>query len=390
MALRHRINDFFEGALRFSRRFDRYYRDGFDAILRGPIVSVTQWMINLTRRKDNLAIAEEQFLVDEDELGREITQAMCSFLTQHYTGGVALRAGNTKTHGLLRGQLEVLPNLPPSLAQGIFASPRVYKAWVRVAGPGPFAPADLDDNGILSLSVKTMGVEGEKLLDDEKWTQDFTSISAPTFTTPDAHENLKLQKHIGDGTPVLYFMNFTDSHILDAIMQGLFSRAVGNPFDLSYWSCVPYLHGDGQAVKYLFRPRELQRTQIPRQPGPEYLRDAMAATLAEKDVVFDMLVQLQTDPRRMPIENASVIWDSPYLPVARIHIPRQQFASPAQMSFDRNLSFNPWHSIGAHRPLGNQNRVRRRIYYETSVFRQKMNRDTRVEPTGDEVFPSGW
>src|SRR5512140_822547 len=122
MALRHRINDAIEATLRFSRRFDRYYRDTFDAIFRGPIVAVTQTLINATRRKDNLAIAEEKLLDDEDALGREITQQMCEFLKAHYTGGIALRAGNTKTHGLLRGQLEVLPNLPPSLAQGIFAA----------------------------------------------------------------------------------------------------------------------------------------------------------------------------------------------------------------------------------------------------------------------------
>lgn len=389
MALRHRVNDAIEAVLRFSRRFDRYYRDGFDAVFRGPVVAVTQRLINAARRTDDLGIAEERLLDDEDALGTEITRHMCAFLTAHYTGGIALRAGNTKTHGLLRARLEVLPDLPPALAQGIFATARVYNAWVRVAGPGPFAPPDLDDNGILSISVKVMGVEGDKLLDDEKWTQDFTAISAPTFTTPDARENLKLQKHIGDGTPALYFMNFTDSHLLDAIMQGMYARAVGNPLDLTFWSCVPYLHGAGQAVKYMFRPRELQRTAIPRQPGPAYLRDAMAATLAERDVVFDVLVQFQTDARTMPIENASVIWPSPFRPVARIHIPRQQFASPAQMSFDRNLSFNPWHSIAAHRPLGNQNRVRRRIYQETSVFRQQMNRDARVEPTGDEVFPPG-
>ena len=388
MALRHQVNDAIEATLRFSRQFDRYYRDTFDALLRGPIVAVTQLLINATRAKDNLAIAEERLLDDEEALGRDITQHMCEFLKAHYTGGVALRAGNTKTHGLLRARLEVLPDLPPSLARGIFAEPRVYKAWVRVAGPGPLAPPDLDDNGILSLSVKVMGVDGEKLLDDERGTQDFTAISAPTFTTPDARENLKLQKHIGDGTPSLYFMNFTDSHLLDAIMQGMFARAVGNPLDLTYWSCVPYLHGEGQAVKYQFRPRELQRTEIPRQPGPVYLREAMAATLVEKDVIFDMLVQFQTDPRSMPIENASVIWSSPFQPVARLHIPPQRFDSPAQMSFDRNLSFNPWHAIAAHRPLGNQNRVRRRIYHDTSVFRQAMNHAARIEPTGDEVFPA--
>jgi hypothetical protein len=390
MALPHLLNDTIEGTLRFSRRFDRFYRDTFDSLLRDRIVSVAQWLINAMRDKDNsLGVAEERMLDGEEDLAGEITRLMSEFLKRKYTGGVALRAGNTKTHGLLRARLEVRPGLPSALAQGIFAEERSYLAWVRVAGPGPLAPPDLDDNGILSLSVKVMGVDGPKLLDDERATQDFTAISAPTFTTPNAKENVALQRRIGDDTPALYFIDPMNSHVLDAIMQGLFSRAHGNPLDLTYHSCVPYLHGAGQAVKYVFRPVEKQGTKVPSNPGPVYLREAMVATLAERDVVFDMLVQVQTDPRSMPIENASVIWPerlSPLLPVARLHIMRQTFDSPAQMSFDRRLSFNPWHAIAEHRPLGNQNRVRKRIYHETSLFRQAMNHDPRVEPTGDEVF----
>jgi predicted TIM-barrel fold metal-dependent hydrolase len=122
---------------------------------------------------------------------------------------------------------------------------------------------------------------------------------------------------------------------------------------------------------------------------PNYLRDNMARTLRETDVEFDMLVQIQTDPHAMPIEDASVRWPeelSPWIPVARIHIPRQDFDTPAQMAFARNLKFNPWHSLQEHRPLGNQSRARRRMYRELSDFRQQMNLAEHVEPTGEERF----
>jgi hypothetical protein len=128
---------------------------------------------------------------------------------------------------------------------------------------------------------------------------------------------------------------------------------------------------------------------VPRRPPADYLRAAMAETLRRGPVEFDFLVQTQTDPDRMPIENASVIWPerlSPYRAAALLHIPRQEFGTPAQMQFDRHLSFNPWHALPEHRPLGNQNRARRVIYETTSRFRQQMNRDARIEPTGDEVF----
>jgi hypothetical protein len=391
MRIAVRVNNALEGILRRSRRLDRYYRDAFDATLRDPLVGVTQFLINLLRRRDtSLRIAEERTLPQEEEATRQITEAMSEFTRRTYAGAVALRAGNTKTHGLVRAWLEVLPDLPAELRHGLFAQPRRYRAWVRFAGPGPRAPADLDDNGILSMSIKVLGVDGEKLMDDEKYTQDFTGISAPTFTTPDVVENVKLQRHIGAGTPVLYFLHPFDSHLLDAVMQGLYSRAHADPLELTYYSCVPYALGAGQAMKYSLRAQVGKRGRVPRRPGPHYLRDAMQRTLAAREARFELRVQLQTDPQRMPIENASVIWPenlSPSRTVAVLRIPQQHFTSAEQMSFDRNLSFNPWHALPEHRPLGNQNRARRHIYFMLSQVRQTMNRDTRIEPTGDEAFP---
>jgi hypothetical protein len=106
-------------------------------------------------------------------------------------------------------------------------------------------------------------------------------------------------------------------------------------------------------------------------------------------VEFDLMIQLQTDPHRMPIENAAVRWPerlSPFIPAARVHIPQQQFTSEAQFAFAKRLKMNPWHCLPEHRPLGNQSRARLRMYYELSKFRQQMNRTSHLEPTGNEVF----
>ncbi len=115
----------------------------------------------------------------------------------------------------------------------------------------------------------------------------------------------------------------------------------------------------------------------------------MVKTLSRQEVCFDVTVQLQTDPHRMPIENASVIWPerlSPPVKVAVLRIPAQDFDSEAQLAFARNLTFNPWNSLTEHRPLGNQNRARKAVYLETSRVRQRINSEPHVEPTGDEIF----
>jgi hypothetical protein len=101
-----------------------------------------------------------------------------------------------------------------------------------------------------------------------------------------------------------------------------------------------------------------------------------------------LLVQVQTDPHLMPIENASVRWPeklSPFIPAATVHIPRQRIDTPAHTAFAKVLSLNPWHSLPEHRPLGNQNRARRQMYYQLSHLRQDRNRTPHIEPTGKEL-----
>jgi hypothetical protein len=104
---------------------------------------------------------------------------------------------------------------------------------------------------------------------------------------------------------------------------------------------------------------------------------------------MDLLVQVQTDPRLMPLEHAGVVWSerrSPPRAVATLRLPAQSFDSHAQRAFADRLSYNPWHAMPAHRPLGNQNRARRRIYTELAAARQRMNDVTHIEPTGKEEF----
>ncbi len=190
----------------------------------------------------------------------------------------------------------------------------------------------------------------------------------------------------------IYFLNFHRPHILDLIMQSLWIKTQSSPLEAPYFSCVPYLLGEGQAMQYSVWPKSKRRTPIPRlplRPPDDYLRDAMVASLAEGDIEFDFRIQLQTDPHLMPIENNAVLWPeelSPRVSVATLRLPKQKFDSRAQLEFAKKLSYNPWHTIAEHRPLGNQSRARRRMYETLSKLRHTENAVPHYEPTGDEVF----
>jgi hypothetical protein len=244
----------------------------------------------------------------------------------------------------------------------------------------------------MSMAIKLMGVPGPKLMDDEKYTQDLLCTSAPTFVSPDTRANAQLHHWSFKNAALIYFFNPRDHHLLDTIMQGLWTKTQTSPLEDQYFSCVPYLLGEGQAMQYSFWTRLKTKTPVPRlplRPPDNYLREAMAATLATQDVEFDIMLQVQTDPFLMPIENAAVMWPtklSPRVPAAVLRIPKQTFDSPEQMMFVRKLKFNPYHCIPEHRPLGNVSRARKRMYWELAQLRMQMNRLEHYEPTGDETF----
>ena len=390
--IRNWLSDASTSLVHLERRFDPFFRPAFDAILRDPLTSLATSLINSRRTNEGLEIAEEKALQDEEEWVDSIIKSFTDQMTLLWKPGRFERGGNTKTHGIVRAEFIVHDDLPPELRRGIFAQPRTYPAWVRFSGPGPYITPDIDDVGFMSIGIKVMRVAGPKLMEEEKFTQDMFAVSTPTFVTPDVRANAQLQIESLKNAQIFYFLNLHQHHVLDLIMQSLWIKTQSSPFEAPYFSCVPYLLGEGQAMQYSVWPKTERRTRIPRlpfRPPDDYLRDAMVAALNSGDVELDIRLQLQRDSHLMPLENNAVLWPeklSPRISAATLRIPRQKFDSAAQLDFAKKLSYNPWHCIAEHRPLGNQNRARRRMYWALATLRHNMNATPHYEPTGDEVF----
>jgi hypothetical protein len=383
------LSDFVLWLWRLERRLEFLYRPTFDRVLRPPLFAALQRLQNSRRPDERLALAEERLLPDEEQYIQQIIDECKAFTRENWLPGAAQRFGNTKTFGVVRGEFTVLPDLPANLAKGLFAESRTYPAWVRFSGPGPYAPPDLEDLGQCSVAIKVMGVPGPKLMPDEEATQDLILVSPASFVTPNIRENAKMQRWVRAKAPIGYAIAPGDSHLLHLAMQLLYSPMHSSPLEIQYYSNVPFLLGSGQAVQYSLRPTSPLGSRIPVHPAENYLRDAMVRTLQEGDFHFDFMVQVQTDPHRMPVEDATVKWPerlSPYVRVARLRLPAQSFDSDEQLAFADVLRYNPWHSLSEHRPLGNSNRARKRMYEELAELRQRMNAVKHVEPTGQETF----
>ena len=391
-ALKNFISDSGMALLRLERRFDPFVRPAFDALLRDPLARLTTALINSRRPNEGLGIAEEKLLPGEEAFVDSIIRSFNQQMRDLWKPGGFERGGNTKTQGIVRAEFIVHDDIPAHMKRGIYAEARRFNAWVRFSGPGPYITPDIEDVGFMSIGIKLMGVPGPKLMEEEQHTLDMFGVSTPTFVTPDVKANAALQIESVKNAQIFYFVNLRESHVLDLVMQSLFIKTQSSPFEAPYFSCVPYLLGEGQAMQYSVWPKSARRTPIPRlplRPPDDYLRQAMVATLNREEVEFDIRLQMQTDPHLMPIENAGVLWPekvSPRVSVATLRIPKQRFDSPAQMEFAKKLSYNPWHTTPEHRPLGNQSRARRRMYWELSKLRHDMNGVPHYEPTGDEVF----
>ena len=105
----------------------------------------------------------------------------------------------------------------------------------------------------------------------------------------------------------------------------------------------------------------------------DYLTQALTRSLQAEEAVFDFKVQLQTDPEAMPIENVAVEWsehDSIPITVATLRIGPQRVDEAGDLATGcEAMSFNPWHALAEHRPMGGMNRLRK-VVYQASVAKR--------------------
>lgn len=307
-----------------------------------------------------------------------------------------LRGQHPKAHGVVWAEFTVEPNLPEDLKVGVFKEPgKTFPAWVRFSNA-----VDKDDtkNGLHGMAIKLMDVEGDKVLRDEKdaKTQDFILVDHPVFFLRNAQDSADFFNALAQSSgkpPLKFFFSGANplkwhTHELQTLLA-MKQKKIESPIATQYWSTTPYQLGS-MAVKFSTKPTSpsIERSA---NKTPDYLQTAMVEQLKTQDASFDFLIQRQTDPFKMPIEDPTVEWsekESPFQKVATIRIPRQVFDSPEQKAFGESLSFTPWHSLPEHTPLGSINQVRKTIYQSLSEQRHQFQEVAAQEPTLQSFTPS--
>ncbi|WP_213807444.1 catalase family protein [Granulicella sp. dw_53] len=340
---------------------------------------------------------------DEDELIDKIVGVMSAANRQVFDKHRhATRDAHSKSHGMVIGRLDVYDNLPEHLAQGLFLRPVQYPVVIRLSS----APFDIADDRIPAphgMAIKVIGVPGKKILPgrEDEVTQDFaleSDLKVLPFGTLESYwHQIQFFEKLGQKPPVV-------QEVLESATRGsnkvLHFLGIDNPvvdslalrnehiLGKTFSSLAAIRYGD-YVAKICVAPlsREVQALTgkpVEAADGPSFYRDQVVAFFQESSAEYEVRAQLCTDLERMPVENASIPWpedESPYLPVARIVIPKQDAYSPERRTYvDDVLTFNPWHTIPEHRPLGALMRARNKAYETSTAFRHKMNAVKRAEP----------
>jgi len=319
----------------------------------------------------------------------------------------AVRASHAKSSACAVGELMVAEDLPPELAQGLFARAGTYPVAVRFAqGPGETLGDRVSTHR--GMAIKVFGAAGEKLPGHDVDTQDFVLATGPTFPSGTAKGFLRDGTVIGmsAGMPegvksavssaARNFNKLLHALGSDSPKADFFGHPFGHPLADAYFSQAPMRWGDyvGKVAAFPSSPDQagLRDWRLDPHQDENGFRHAAATFFGEHDVVFDLRVQLWTNADTQPIEDASVEWpqeDSAYRSVGTIRLPRQQAYSPERVRFfDEAMTFRPAHSLVAHRPLGSVMRARLQVYRALSAFRHRENGVAEVNAARIEDVPA--
>jgi hypothetical protein len=320
----------------------------------------------------------------------------------------AIRDAHAKSHGILRGELHIAPGLPEHLAQGLFKEAKTYPVIIRLStSPGAIEPDSKP--AVKGFGLKIIGVEGKKFLPDQAdaATQDFLMVNdtiIPTGTVKAYHDmQLRLEK-------MLHGPEFVQTVVNEAaVLADKALEAVGLKKEVpvvvqahpnrhilgeTYTTLGALRYGDyvGKvAVAPLSANVQALAGQDVELKEPGAYRDLVVEFFRTQGAEYELRVQLCTDLATMPVEDASIDWpqdQSPYQVLGKIVIPAQEAFSPARRVFgDDVLSYNPFHCLPAHQPLGSINRVRLQAYESSTAYRHHMNAQPRTEPTDINQLP---
>ncbi|KAF2131823.1 heme-dependent catalase [Dothidotthia symphoricarpi CBS 119687] len=309
-----------------------------------------------------------------------------------------LRGTHLKTQGCVIGKFTVHADLPPHLAQGMFAQPGTYDVIMRYSS---LTPKIVPDNipAPRGIGMKVFGISGEKLWGEDKKTQDWTFNNYPVLELRDPQTTFDIADALERNWDDLPTFADEQAKRVDADVATLGGQLPRqNMVAMPEYSQSAYRHG-AYVAKYGVFPLgkeqlELVDTEIgDNEPINIISQNVRAFHLAHK-VSYSFCAQLLQDLTEQPVDDIGIEWDPkkyPFEQIATLEFERQDSWLPEFRTWwDDRITVNSWHGLKEHQPLGSTNRMRRVVYAESRKLRLRVNgyKDY-VEPAGVDEVPRG-
>lgn len=320
--------------------------------------------------KERVASNEQQTFERLAQVLREVQQAKAK------AAGGTLRALHAKAHVGLKAEVTVLDGLPDWARVGTFEKPATYKAWVRLSNGAAVRGSDSAPD-VRGIALKLTGVSGKKLIPglEDAPTQDFLAILTQTmpFKTPEAFVGVV---HAANGPKLLALprlvsaLGFGGLGTLAALQKGM-SVKYDSLVEQTFFSVLPIRWG-ATAVKYSLLPVSVPKPSKPVANEAARFAEDVAARITSAPIRWKLRVQPFEREETTPIEDPSVLWQTPWTDVADVVAGVQDPTSEAGSRLTAlcdTFSFDPWHAPELFRPLGAMMRARSAAYRESTIGR---------------------
>jgi hypothetical protein len=284
--------------------------------------------------------------------------------------GAILPDMQANDNGCAMAKFSVLRSIPKKLKVGIFKSFGDYPALIQFSN---------EVNGLGAL-VSLMAV-----FDSKSDTQDFTMVNHPVFLVSNTIMYVESHKFVSTEKPGQFsFPGLNPFRLHDLItVKEMKSRVDEKPLETQYWSLNPHPLGRND-IKFSAQSCKQKKSH-------SKTLDNKLQAQTQRAACLDFMVQIPADNTKMPINEPleKKEQDSPFITVARISIPQQNFNSAQQRELCEQLSFTPWNAIPELSPLSGDKPVRKAVYQTITRVRQEDKRRDENEPKRFNLNPSG-
>jgi hypothetical protein len=222
---------------------------------------------------------------------------------------------------------------------------------------------------IRGFAIKVKGLQGEATLGGQTSSQDFLLINRPTFDLKPTDAFIEVTEAVSRGIPALAWYMIRKYGFFSGISQLMaLDKGLKKPFSgfstEMFFSAAPICCGP-YAMKVRLSPENGEK---PVEQTDDYHKQFMDH-LTKTDLNFTLEGQFFVDEQQTPIEDASVNWTVPFVPLARLRLAAKGVSAEITSAVEA-AHFDPWGGLMAHRPLGDVMRARKVAYFRSQNQRK--------------------